>query len=104
MQFMRKYGTARQATDDNTMWHVSFAYWITKATNQHTQKMQYSLLFHGNNGYTITPQCYVISTLPVLFLIVLWPLKYSYTLLFSADVHVQLCSTDGHSLHNQTSL
>ena len=47
----------------------------------------------------------VISTLPVLFLIVLCPLKYSYTLLFSAEVHVQhdeLCSTEHHYLLSQT--
>ena len=64
--------------------------------------VQYLLLFHGNNGYSNMSQCYIISTLPVLFHIVLWTLKYSHTLLFSADVPVQLCSTDGKSLHYQT--
>jgi hypothetical protein len=28
-----KYDTARQATDDNIIWHTGIEYWITKATN-----------------------------------------------------------------------
>jgi len=31
--------------------------------------MQYSLLFHCNNGFTNSPQCYVVRKLPVLLLI-----------------------------------
>jgi hypothetical protein len=31
--------------------------------------MQYLLLFHCHNGYTNAPQCYVIRTLPVLFIL-----------------------------------
>jgi len=30
---MEEYGSAQQATDDNIMWHMHFAFWITKATN-----------------------------------------------------------------------
>jgi hypothetical protein len=30
---MEKYGTARQATDDNTIWRMRFACWISKATD-----------------------------------------------------------------------
>ena len=42
-------------------------------THTHTvarthRNMQYLFLFHGNNGFMIAPQCYVIRTLPVLFL------------------------------------
>jgi len=33
----------------------------------HTQKMQYLLLFHCNNGCSSTPQGYVICTLSILF-------------------------------------
>ena len=33
----------------------------------HTHNMHYSLLFHSNNDYTNAPHCYVIRTLPVLF-------------------------------------
>jgi hypothetical protein len=36
-------------------------------THTHTQVVCYSLLSHGNNGCTNAPQCYVIRTLPVLF-------------------------------------
>ena len=32
----------------------------------HTQKMESLLPFHCNSGYTNTPQCYIICTLPVL--------------------------------------
>jgi hypothetical protein len=41
MKFMKKcgkiYGTAQQATDDNTMWCMSIACWITKAINSHSE-------------------------------------------------------------------
>jgi len=49
------------------IWRMHFAYWIPKATHAHTQVVQYSLLFHCNNGCAKAPQCYVICTLPVLF-------------------------------------
>ena len=29
---MEEYGSAQQATDDNIMWNMRFARWITKAT------------------------------------------------------------------------
>ena len=35
----------------------------------HTQNMQYSSLFHHKNGYANAPQCYVIRTLHVLFVL-----------------------------------
>jgi len=31
-----KYGTGRQATDDNITRHMSFACWVIKATDTHT--------------------------------------------------------------------
>jgi hypothetical protein len=34
---VEKYGTARQATDDNIIRRMRFACWITKATDTHTQ-------------------------------------------------------------------
>jgi hypothetical protein len=34
---VEKYGTARQATDDNIIWHMRFAGWITKATDTHSE-------------------------------------------------------------------
>ena len=36
------------------------ACWIPKATNTHTQVVQYSLLLHSNNGCTNAPRCCVI--------------------------------------------
>jgi hypothetical protein len=34
---VEKYGTARQATDDNIIWRMRFACCITKATDTHSQ-------------------------------------------------------------------
>jgi hypothetical protein len=34
---MEKYGTAGQATDDNMIRRMHFAYWITKATDTHSE-------------------------------------------------------------------
>jgi hypothetical protein len=62
------------------MEHMQFAYWITKAkqiiiiiikqtnkqTNKHTPNIQKLLLFHGNNGYTNAPQCYIMCTVSVM--------------------------------------
>ena len=35
------------------------------ATNTHSE---YVVLFHGSNGHTNAPQCYIIGTLPVFLL------------------------------------
>jgi hypothetical protein len=67
---VEKYvATARQATDDNRIRRMRFAWWITKATDTY---WEYVILiaFHGNNGYTNASECYVTRTLPVLFLLV----------------------------------
>jgi len=34
---VEKYGTAGQATDDNTIWRVRFACWISKATDARSE-------------------------------------------------------------------
>ena len=34
---LEKYGRARQATDDNIIWRMSFACWIPKDTNTHSE-------------------------------------------------------------------
>jgi hypothetical protein len=47
-----------------TTWRMHIACWIHKATNMHPE---YLLLFHCNNGCTNYLQCYVVHTLPVLF-------------------------------------
>jgi len=72
----KKYGRARQATDDNLIWRMRFACWITSAADtQHTQNM----LFQSNNGFANTPTGYVIRNLLVLLdvkpfggLIIIW--------------------------------
>ena len=57
---MEKYGTPRQATDDNVIRSVRFACWIIKTRIQtHNQKFYYLLLFHGSNGWVKAPQRYV---------------------------------------------
>jgi hypothetical protein len=60
-----KFGTVRQATDDNIIWRMLFSCWTPKATDTHSE---YVILIHfyGNNGYANAPQYYVIRTLPVL--------------------------------------
>jgi hypothetical protein len=65
---VEKYGTARQATDDNILRRIRIACWITKATDTHSEYVIH-IAFHGNNGYANAPQCYVIRTLPVLLFI-----------------------------------
>jgi hypothetical protein len=60
---VEKYGRVGEATYDNIIWHMYFACRTTKATDTCT-------VFHGNSGYTISPQCYVIHTLPVLLFII----------------------------------
>ena len=34
---LKEYGRAGQATDDNTIRHMRFACWVTKATDTHTE-------------------------------------------------------------------
>ena len=34
---MEKYVTASQATDNNTIWRMCFARWITKATHKRSE-------------------------------------------------------------------
>jgi len=47
-------------------WLFRIAWYTPKATNLHSEYAIF-LLFHCNNAYTNTPQCYVIRTLPILF-------------------------------------
>jgi hypothetical protein len=63
-----KYYRGWQATDD-IMVHAHCVLDTHRAharahTHIHTQKMQYVLLSHRNNGCTNAPQCYVIRPLP----------------------------------------
>jgi len=63
-----KYCRTWQATDDcgACALHGGYLRLHTHThTHTHSLNMQYSLLFHYNNGYANAPQCYVIRTLPV---------------------------------------
>jgi hypothetical protein len=42
------------------IWRLRIACCIPKATNTHTQVVQYSLFLHGNNACTNAPHCYII--------------------------------------------
>jgi hypothetical protein len=67
---VEKYGTARQATDDNIIQRMRFTCWITKATDTHSEYV-ILIAFHGNNCYANAPQCYIIRTLLVLSFLIL---------------------------------
>jgi hypothetical protein len=56
---VEKYGTARQATDDNKTGSMHTACWISKATDRHSEYV-ILIAFYGNNGYANAPQYYVI--------------------------------------------
>jgi hypothetical protein len=56
---VKKYGTAIEATDDNTRRRMRVACWTAKVTNTHPEY----LLFFDNSGYATAPR-----TLPVLLL------------------------------------
>ena len=49
-----------------TIWHVCNTCWIPKAKNR-SQNMEYLLFFYCNSGCKNTLQCYIVCTLPVLF-------------------------------------
>jgi len=54
-----------------TIWRMPVAYWITKATNTHSQYVILIAIFplQKKNGYTNAPNCYVIRILPVFILL-----------------------------------
>ena len=62
-----KYRRARQAIDKNIMRRMRFSCRITKATNTH---LEYVIVFDflRQQWFADAPQCYVIRTLPVLFI------------------------------------
>jgi len=51
-------------TPQMSIWRIRFASWIPKETNTHSEHVVL-LLFHCNNGYTKTPECCVVRSLPV---------------------------------------
>ena len=53
---MGKYGRAGQAIDDNVIWRLHFACYITNTTDTHSE-YDIRLAVHGNNDYTKVPYC-----------------------------------------------
>jgi len=65
-----------QASSKMTIYSMHIACWILKVTNTrararahththtNTQVVQYSLLFHSNNGWTGAPQCVLLKFTP----------------------------------------
>ena len=77
---VEKYGTARQATDENIIQCMNFACCITKVTDSHLELV--ILLFHGNSCFTNATQYYIISKWPVLLGLYLCSfLKYAHIIL-----------------------
>jgi hypothetical protein len=64
---MKKYGKARQATDENIIRRTRNAFWLIKATGLHSEYV--ILFFHGNNNYANAPECnvYTYIACPVIF-------------------------------------
>jgi hypothetical protein len=54
---MRKYGRARQATDDNITRRMRFACWVTKATDTHSQYISL-IIINSNTKYFVARQQY----------------------------------------------
>jgi hypothetical protein len=52
----------------NIIRSVRFACWILKATDMHSECVTLTA-FAQENGYTNAPQCYVVYTLPVLYIV-----------------------------------
>jgi len=58
---VKRYGTVKpEATDDNVIWRMRVACWITKPTDTHTIKLFNTVAFHGDNVYANALQCHVI--------------------------------------------
>jgi hypothetical protein len=62
---VEKYGRPRQATQDNIIWCMHFACWMTQTRIQTHAHHLILIAFNGSNGYVRAPQCYVIHTLSV---------------------------------------
>jgi hypothetical protein len=45
----KENGRAGEAADENVIWHMCFACWITRATNPHSEYVILIVLY-GNNG------------------------------------------------------
>jgi hypothetical protein len=55
---VKKYGTAKQTTDDNIMQHIYFECWITKATDTHSE---YVILNGFSTAKMVTRTCLSVT-------------------------------------------
>jgi len=59
---VEKYGRTEKETDDNAIWCVRFAFWITEAGDTHSEYV-ILLLFHGKRGQMNAPQHFIVRTM-----------------------------------------
>jgi len=59
--------TVERIRSQMTTWCIHITCWIPRDTNTHSQYV-ILIAFHSNNGCTNAPHCYVIRTLPILFI------------------------------------
>ena len=57
---VEKYCTAGQATEDNIIWRMRIACWITEATNTHWVSI-ILIVFHNNSGNANAPLYYFLN-------------------------------------------
>jgi hypothetical protein len=67
------------------IWHMRFAWWITKTTYAHTEYV-ILIAFDCNNGYANAPPLHVIRTLPFLL-----NSKASSSFSSKENIHLSLC-------------
>jgi len=66
---VKKYDTARQATDYCTIQSRKGVICMMDDQGKNTDttnNVEYLLFFHGNSGYANVPHCYIICILPFL--------------------------------------
>jgi hypothetical protein len=70
---VEEYGTAGHATYDNIIRRMRTACWITNVTDTHSRICNSCCFFHRKSGYAKVPNCYVMRTLPLLFIPACFP-------------------------------
>jgi hypothetical protein len=72
--------------EDNIIRCMHFSCYIAKATDTHTHTHTHRILLFGNNGYTQSPQSFYIRKLPLLLLMVDFPVAET-SFLLSRKLH-----------------
>ena len=60
-----KYGRARHDADDNVMWRMRLAFWVTGYTHTHAHTHTHAIFlsFHGNSRYANAPPAWYVHCL-----------------------------------------